>query len=324
MDKGPDQDTRDDPDGLVEAIAENDSDDLYAPPEQVPEKTVRKPHDEAPDNSPEDLDLDSLDGAIEALRGELADRYDDVTDVIRPPLIDAVPEDDLKPGSDYDFTPMVCAWIYRLIAPSDGYSVVSWEQLAERLDNNDGLATSLGFDGETPSEKTLRTQWQTRVRPGFRDHVRYMAAECAVKAEDYELETAEDIRDNLIADHTEDEPDVDPIGEMEQGIKEDAYTIQADIIRDVCSYDRDDSFEWGGDLMAVRAARGPARRLVADNFVRLVPGSLCALLCVAGVGGLDGLVTEDFLCQCWVLSIQLPAERAARAVWFQRVLELVL
>ena len=85
MDKGPDQDTRDDPDGLAEAIAENDSDDLYAPPEQVPEKTVRKPHDEAPDNSPEDLDLDSLDGAIEALRGELADRYDDVTDVIRPP-----------------------------------------------------------------------------------------------------------------------------------------------------------------------------------------------------------------------------------------------
>lgn len=115
MDKGPDQDTRDDPDGLVEAIAENDSDDLYAPPEQVPEKTVREPHDDAPDNSPEDLDLDSLDGAIEALRGELADRYDDVTDVIRPPLIDAVPEDDLKPGSDYDFKPMVCAWTLLLI-----------------------------------------------------------------------------------------------------------------------------------------------------------------------------------------------------------------
>jgi hypothetical protein len=85
MDKGPDQNTRDDPDGLVEAIAENDSDDLYAPADQVPAKTVRQPHDDAPDDSPEDLDLDSLDGAIEAARAELAERYDDVTDVIRPP-----------------------------------------------------------------------------------------------------------------------------------------------------------------------------------------------------------------------------------------------
>jgi len=268
MDKGPDQNTRDDPDGLAEAIAENDSDDLYGPPEQVPEKTVREPHDEAPDNSPEDLDLDSLDGAIEALRGELADRYDDVTDVIRPPLIDAVPEDDLKPGSDYDFKPMVCAWIYRLIAPSDGYSVVSWEDLADRLDNNDDLATNLGFGGETPSERTLREQWMTRVRPGFRDHVRYMAAECAVKAEDYELETAEDIRDNLIADHTAgEEPDVDPIGEMEQETKEDAYSIQADIIRDVCSYDRDDSSEWESHLFTDAAAHMCRRNEYAEQGI---------------------------------------------------------
>ena len=38
MDKGPDQDTRDDPDGLVEAIAENDSDDLYARRSKPPKR----------------------------------------------------------------------------------------------------------------------------------------------------------------------------------------------------------------------------------------------------------------------------------------------
>ena len=103
---------------------------------------------------------------VETVRSLLADRYDDVSDIIRPPLIGAVPGDDLKPGSAYDFTPMVCAWIYRLIAPSDGYSVVSWEDLADRLDKNDELAANLGFDGDTSSEKTLRAQWQTRIRPG--------------------------------------------------------------------------------------------------------------------------------------------------------------
>jgi hypothetical protein len=86
-----------------------------------------------------------------------------------------------------------------------------------------------------------------------------------VKAEDYELETAEDIRDNLIADHTADEPDVDPIGEMEQGIKEDAYTIQADIIRDVCSYDRDDSSEWESHLFTDAAAHMCRRNEYAEQ-----------------------------------------------------------
>lgn len=232
-----------------------DFDDLYAPADHVPPKTVRQPLETA-DNSPEDLDPDSLDGALELLRREFAERYDNVADVIRLAFIDIVSEDDLKPNSTYDFKPVVCAWIYRLIAPSDGYSLVSWERLADRLDTDAELAASLGFDpDETPSEKTLREQWQTRVRPAFRRHVRYMAAECAVKAEDYEVETAENIRENLIADYTADkEPDADPIGEIEQEIEEDAYTIQADILRDLCSYDRDDSFDWDSDLITDAAA----------------------------------------------------------------------
>jgi hypothetical protein len=39
MDKGPDQNTRDDLDGLVEAIAQNDPDDLYARPLTASEPT---------------------------------------------------------------------------------------------------------------------------------------------------------------------------------------------------------------------------------------------------------------------------------------------
>ncbi|WP_231990785.1 transposase [Natronobacterium gregoryi] len=108
----------------------------------------------------------------------------------------------------------------------------------------------------------------TRVRPAFRDHVRYLAAECAVKAEDYELETAADIRENPIADHQNDDgPDVDPIGEMEQEIKEDAYTIQADIIRDICSYDRDKSFEWDGDLITDSGAHMCRRNDYAEEGI---------------------------------------------------------
>lgn len=238
-----------------EAIPEVDFDDLYAPADQVPEKTVREPIGDLDVASEGDLDLSSLNDSIKALQNKISDRCDDVADVIRPPLIDAVPQDDLKPRSKYDFKSMVCAWIYRLIAPSDGYSVVSWKDLAGRLNDNDDLAGNLGFGDDRPSEKTLRTQWQTRVLPAFRDHVRYMAAECAVQAEDYELETAEDIRKNLIGEYRPDEkPEVDPIGEMEQEIKNNAYTVQADIIQDVCSYGRDDSLEWEDNLITDTAA----------------------------------------------------------------------
>lgn len=95
-----------------------------------------------------------------------------------------------------------------------------------------------------------------------------MAAECAVKAEDYELDTAENIRENLIADHTaDDDPEVDPIGEMEQEIKEDAYSIQADIIRDICSYDRDDSSEWESRLFTDAAAHMCRRNEYAEQGI---------------------------------------------------------
>lgn len=253
----------------IESDSASDSGNLYAPADQISPKTVRQPIDGARDTPFEELDLNSCAGLSEAARREHADNYDNVADVIRVAFIDAVPEADLKPNSTYDFKPVVCAWIYRLIAPSDGYSLVSWEQLADRLDTDAELAASLGCDpDETPSEKTLREQWQTRVRPASRRHVRYMAAECAVSAEDYEVETTEDIRENLIADYTTDEkPDVDPIDEMEQEIEEDAYTIQADILRDVCSYDRDDSFEWDGDLITDAAAHMCRRNEYAEQGI---------------------------------------------------------
>jgi hypothetical protein len=254
----------------IKSDAASDSDDLYAPADQVSLNTVPQPIEGVRDIPLEDLDLNSLAGLCEAARREVADNFDNVANVINPPVIDAVSEDDLKPNSTYNFRPVVCAWIYRLIAPSDGYSVVSWEQLADRLDTDGELAASLGFDpDETPSEKTLREQWQTRVRPAFRRHVRYMAAECAVNAEDYEVGTAEDIRENLIADYTADEkPDVDPIGEMEQEIEEDAYTIQADILRGLCSYDRDDSFEWDGNLITDAAAHMCRRNEYAEQGIK--------------------------------------------------------
>ena len=253
----------------IKSDVASDSDHLYAPADQVSLNTVPQPIEGARDTPLEELDLTSINGLREAARREVADDFDNVADVINPLVIDAASEDDLKPHSTYDFRPVVCAWIYRLIAPSDGYSVVSWEQLADRLDTDVELAASLGFDpNETPGEKTLREQWLTRVRPAFQRHVRYLAAECAVRAENYELETAEGIRENLIADHTADEkPAVDPIGEMEQEIKDDAYTIQADIIRDLCSYDRDDSFEWDGDLITDAAAHMCRRNEYAEQGI---------------------------------------------------------
>jgi hypothetical protein len=82
-------------------------------------------------------------------------------------------------------------------------------------------------------------------------YVRYMAAEKALKAERYGLETAENIRENLISDFEREdgEPEHDPIGELEQDIKDRAYDIQADMLRDLCSYDRDDSTKWHSDFI---------------------------------------------------------------------------
>lgn len=66
-----------------------------------------------------------------------------------------------------------------------------------------------------------------------------MAAKLAVKCEDYDVKTAEDIRENLVADFRDNgDRESDPIGGMEQKIKQDSYNIQAHIIQDICSYDR--------------------------------------------------------------------------------------
>jgi len=95
---------------------------------------------------------------------QFSEQFNDVSDILTSPLVDAMPDDDLKPSSDYDLRPMVAAWVYRLVAPSEGYPLVSWEQLADRLDDDPDLAETLGFDpDQTPSERTLRTQWWTRA-----------------------------------------------------------------------------------------------------------------------------------------------------------------
>ncbi|MDQ2050758.1 transposase [Natronolimnohabitans sp. A-GB9] len=217
----------------------------------TPDRTVPKPRSER-SYSDSDFDLSSLDEKLEKVDKLLAQRYDGVEDLLTPVLIDWVGKDNQKPNSHYDFGPMISAWAYRLIAPSEGYSLVSWEQLEGRLDSNPRLAEKLGFDpDDTPSEKTLRTQWWSRVRPGFRRHLRYEAARKAVRAEDIGLETAENIRENLIEDFLRDDDtdDLDPIGELEQEIKDDAYTFQANLIRDLCEYDRDDSTEYDADLI---------------------------------------------------------------------------
>lgn len=76
-----------------------------------------------------------------------------------------------------------------------------------------------------------------------------------MKCEEYDVETAENVRENLVQDfQLDDDGESDPIGELEQEIKDDAYTIQADIIRDVCSYDQDNSDEWDDRLITDAAA----------------------------------------------------------------------
>ncbi len=230
-----------------------DSDLYFTPTEETPNLTVRSPDREFdPEDSDNPKRMEELNELLEEATEVVAEQFDDVADVLTSPLVDAMPDDDLKPNSKYDLKPMVAAWMYRLVVPSEGYSLVSWEQLANRLDDDPDLAETLGFDpDQTPSERTLRTQWWTRVRQSYRVYVRYMAAEKALKAERYGLETAENIRENLIADFEREdgEPEHDPIGELEQDIKDRAYDIQADMLRDLCTYDRDDSTEWDSDLI---------------------------------------------------------------------------
>lgn len=219
--------------------------------------------DSEPDDSTE------FDELLEAGRKRVAEEVDSLPSVIAAGVHDVTSEDDLKPNSDYDLKPMVRAWVYRLIAPSEGYSKVSWGDLAGRLDADDELAARLGFDPETtPSAKTLRVQWMTRVRRPYRKHIRYLAAQRAVAAEDLEIETADGVRSNIVEDFQEDGyDDLDPIGVMEKDIKDDAYSIQADIIRDICSYDRDDSIEWHDNLFTDAAAHMCRRNEHAEQGI---------------------------------------------------------
>lgn len=243
--------------------------DLYAPAEYVPDRTVRQPTTDENRGGTRG-ELEDLNNALKELRQLQADRYDAVVDVLHHTFLDVVPEDDdLYSKSPYPIRPMAKAWVYRLVAPSDGYSVVSWEQLEERL-AEPGFAEKLKFNPEnTPSERTLREHWWDRVRSAFRDHVRYMAAKLAVKCEEFGVETAEGIRENLVADFRDDgDCESDPIGEMEQKIKDDAYNIQANIIRDICSYDRDDSDELGDDLITDAAAHMCRRNEYAEQGIQ--------------------------------------------------------
>ncbi len=231
-------------------ILENDElSKRYIPEgQETPERIVRKPT-----IGQDGYELDRYDDLIESLeeaRQIQAEKYDRVDQVLNNKFLDVVSDDDLYDNAEYELPTMVAAWVYRLIAPSDGYSVVSWTQLEERLEDEE-IASNLGFDPDkTPSERTLRKHWWDRVLPTFRGHVRYLAAEVAVSCVEYEVETADEIRQNLIEDFQREDgkPDHDPIGELEKEIKDDAYTFQADLIRDLCRYGRDDSAEFEDNL----------------------------------------------------------------------------
>lgn len=59
--------------------------------------------------------------------------YAGVVHICKPALIDADTAADQYHNARYDFGSVVGAWVYRLIAPSKGYSVMSWRQLADAL-----------------------------------------------------------------------------------------------------------------------------------------------------------------------------------------------
>jgi len=229
---------------------------------------VREPFD--PENNELPEEFEELTEKTAKVRDLLSERHDSVADVLGTTFLDVVPDrDDRYSNSPYDIRSMSNAWVYRLVAPSNGYSVMSWEQLEERLEDPK-IAEQLRFaPDKTPSERTLRENWWDRVGPNFRDLIRYRAAEIAVKCEEYDVDTAENVRENLVQDfQLEGDGESDPIGELEQEIKDDAYTIQADIIRDVCSYDRDDSEEWDDRLITDAAAHMCRRNEYAQQGIK--------------------------------------------------------
>jgi len=243
-------------DGEGDSSQDESVSDIYGTPDFVSEPTVAEPIDSRTPNDDAPVDLSELNSAIKHYTELLAARYDTVLDVLEVKFLDVFPDaDDQYENTPYDLRSMANIWVYRLVAPSEGYSTVSWEQLEKRLKDPE-FAEALKFDPDnTPSERTLRDHWSDRVRSEFRNHIRYQAAELAVDCENYNVETAENIRESLIEDFRRDTDEVvDPIGKMEYEIKDDAYTVQADIIRDVCSYDRDDSLEWEDDLITDAAA----------------------------------------------------------------------
>lgn len=180
--------------------------------------------------------------------------YAGVVHICKPALIDAETAADQYHNARYEFGSVVGAWVYRLIAPSKGYSVMSWRQLADALENR-VVAKKLGFTpGQTPSARTLREQYSNRVDDDFRDQLRYEAARKAIHAQELGFDTAENVRENLIVECQPDDEESDPIGEIEQELKDEAYEFQADLIRDLCSYDRDGSTEYDEDLITDAAS----------------------------------------------------------------------
>jgi len=133
------------PSSPEEAIAESESEPLYAPAEQVEDKTVRKTLDEREEDS-DSIKHDELHQEIKALNEAMKHKFDTVGDVIGLTFLDVLPEDDLKPGSKYDLREMTAAWVYRLIAPSDGYSTVSWTDLSDRIRDDDDLGSLVDAD----------------------------------------------------------------------------------------------------------------------------------------------------------------------------------
>jgi len=213
--------------------AADGGDDLYAPPEGIP-YSVEKERErkinlalERPEDY-EDAD-DETDELLQQLNQSFAEKYrdcDSIADALSLQIIDAFHKDSLT-NSTFPVRAMAKAYILKMLsAETTGFDQLEWF-----LERNAAVAEDFGFAPDNiPDRTTFSMQWWDRYRLGYRDHIRFTAAETAAKIRGYGFDIDDDVDGLINSFLPDDHPDGDEIPEERRIENESRDRVFNDVI----------------------------------------------------------------------------------------------
>ena len=224
--------------------ATHEGDDLYAPPEEIPysvekerqrkiELALERPEDY------EDAD-DDTDELLHELNKSFGERYSDcdsIADALSLRIIDAFHKDSLT-NSNFPIRAMAKAYILKMLSAE----ITGFDQLEWYLKRNETVAEDFGFDPDNiPDRTTFSTQWWDRYRPGYRDHIRFTAAETAAKIRGYGFDLDEDVDElinSFLPDDQAGKSDIPKERRIENESRDRVFNEFEQLFNDVIDYDR--------------------------------------------------------------------------------------